>query len=126
MRKRLFWVVAVGLFGTACAGAGHEGTAQRFDKGLYAKAQEPALAELDPALQKCAGDVGPLKVTWQVAGDGHIEDVKIIEPEGYSEKLESCVRAAAYKAQFTAPANRKPLVVSRDVGQTYVAGDAEL
>ncbi|MEZ0310655.1 MAG: hypothetical protein ACAI38_02720 [Myxococcota bacterium] len=126
MRKRLFWVIALGCFGTACAGAGTESTARRFDKRLYAKAQEPELAELDPALQKCAGDEGPLKVTWQVAGDGHIEDVKIIEPKGYSEKLESCVRAAAYTAQFTAPANRKPAVVSRDVGNTVVAGDAEL
>ncbi len=126
MRKRLFGVVALGFFGTGCAGTGAD-AARRFDKNLYARAQEPELAGLDPALQKCAGNEGPLKVTWKVAGDGHIEDVTIVEPKAYSEKLLSCVRAAAYRAQFTAPANQKPLVVSREVGQTYLAGDgAEL
>lgn len=123
MRKPLFCVIALGFFGTACATTGAETAAKpRFDKRLYERAQQPELAALDPALGKCNED-GPLTIAWQVAGDGHIEDVKIVEPAGYSDKVDACVRAQAYKAQFTAPANHKQQIVSREVGTTVVAGE---
>ncbi len=122
MHKHSFWLIAMGLFGTACAGTG-TATARRFDKSLYERAQEPELAAVDEKLQRCA-DNGPLTVSWQVAGDGHIEDVKLVEPKAYDEKTLNCVRAEAYKAQFTAPANNKPVVVSREVGNTVIAGGA--
>lgn len=122
MQKHLFGLIAMGLVGTACQTTGTE-SARRFDKSLYQRAQEPQLAQVDEKLQRCS-DNGPLTVNWQVAGDGHIEDVKIAEPKAYDEKTMNCVRAEAYKAQFSAPANNKPVVVSREIGNTVIAGEA--
>ena len=122
MHKHLFGLIAMGVFGAACSTTSPE-TARRFDKDLYQRSQEPELAAVDQKLQRCA-DNGPMTVNWQVAGDGHIEDVKIAEPKAYDEKMMNCVRAEAYKAQFTAPANNKPVVVSREIGNTVIAGEA--
>jgi outer membrane biosynthesis protein TonB len=120
MKKMSVFVVVMGIFGAACASVG-AAPSRRFDKRLYARAHEAELAKLDPQLSACAGDQGPITVTWKVAGDGHIEDVVVTDPKAPSEKLDACVRAHAYSAQFTAPANHQRVLVSRNVGRTFAA-----
>jgi hypothetical protein len=110
--------VLLAFLGTACAGAqAQQAETRRFDSSLYVKAQRPEIDKVASAIGKCAADE-PVSITWGVAGDGHVEEIKINEPVTPSAKTNNCIMAAAMRAQFAAPANGKRINVTETLTPT--------
>lgn len=107
--------VAVMVVGTGCASSAAQPQGRRFDASLYGKAQQPQIDKVAEAVRACAPADTPVTVTWGVAGDGHIEDIAINEPQTPSAKEHACITAAAMRAQFTAPLNGKRVELTQNL-----------
>src|SRR6202000_1569264 len=95
----LLCALTVGILGTACANVPAQTAGpRRFDPSLYVRAQEPTLSSLDPALRSCVARPEPVILTWEIAGDGHIQDVSIAEPSAPTPREHDCLLSKAFSA----------------------------
>ncbi len=118
-KTSLLTAAIVGIFGTACANVPTQTAGpRRFDPSLYVKAQEPTLSALDPSLRSCVARAEPVILTWEIAGDGHVADVAIAEPEVPTHHEHDCLLSKAFTAHFAAPANGKAMKITHAIGET--------